>query len=83
MKVYEKDLVNFTEIDDEQFELDFENGNITTYIVEEGKSAETIFNELKEQGENVAIHNGVYCKVVFNTYEAINPIPPIVKYVKV
>ena len=46
-------------------------------IIKEGKSAKQIYNEY--QGEKKIV-NGVYCKVVFNTYEAINPIPPIVEY---
>ena len=46
-------------------------------IIKEGKSAEQIYNEY--DGEK-AIINGVYCKVVFGTYEAINPIPPIIEY---
>lgn len=49
-------------------------------IIKEGKSAEEIYNELKKQGIPVAIRNGVYCKIVFGTYEAINPIPPVVEY---
>ena len=46
-------------------------------IIKEGKSAEQIYDEY--QGEK-CIRNGVYCKVILNTYEAINPIPPIVEY---
>ena len=46
-------------------------------IIKEGKTAEQIYNEY--QGEKIII-NGVYCKVVFGTYEAINPIPPIIEY---
>ena len=46
-------------------------------IIKEGKSAEQIYNEY--QGEKKIV-NGVYCKVVFGTCEAINPIPPIVEY---
>lgn len=46
-------------------------------IIEQGKTAEQIYNEY--QGEKTII-NGVYCKVVFGTYEAINQIPPIVEY---
>lgn len=46
-------------------------------IIKEGISAEQIYNEY--QGEKKIV-NGVYCKVVFNTYEAINPIPPVVEY---
>lgn len=46
-------------------------------IIKEGKTAEQIYNEYK--GEKKIV-NGVYCKVVFNTYEAINPIPPVVEY---
>ena len=43
----------------------------------EGKTAEEIYNEYK--GEKKIV-NGVYCKVIFNTYEAINAMPPIVEY---
>lgn len=46
-------------------------------IIKEGKTSEQIYNEY--QGEKKII-NGVYCKVVFGTYEAINPIPPIIEY---
>lgn len=46
-------------------------------IIKEGKTAEQIYNEYK--GEKKIV-NGVYCKVVFGTYEAINPIQPIVEY---
>ena len=46
-------------------------------IIKEGISAEQIYNEYK--GEKKIV-NGVYCKVVFGTYEAINPIPPIIEY---
>lgn len=82
IKLYEKDSTEFTEISEEELDLGFENGTITTEIIEKGKSAETIFNELKEQGIEVTVHNGIYCKVVYNTFEAINPIPPTVRYVK-
>ena len=46
-------------------------------IIKEGKSAEQIYNEYQSEK---AIVNGVYCKVVYGTYEAINPIPPVVEY---
>lgn len=46
-------------------------------IIKEGKTAEQIYNEY--QGEKKIV-NGVYCKVIHNTYEAINPIPPIIEY---
>lgn len=46
-------------------------------IIKEGISAEQIYNEY--QGEKKIV-NGVYCKIVLNTYEAINPIPPVVEY---
>ena len=46
-------------------------------IIKEGKTAEQIYNEY--QGAK-CIRNGVYCKIVFGTYEAINSIPPIVEY---
>ena len=46
-------------------------------IIKEGKTAEQIYNEY--QGAK-CIRNGVYCKIVFGTFEAINPIPPIVEY---
>lgn len=49
-------------------------------ILKEGKTAEQIYNELKAKGVPVAIKNGVYCKIVYNTYEAINSIPPIIEY---
>ena len=46
-------------------------------IIKEGKTAEQIYNEY--QGEKIIV-NGVYCKVIFGTYEAINSIPPVVEY---
>ena len=46
-------------------------------IIKEGKTAEQVYNEY--QGKK-CIHNGVYCKVVLNTYQAINPISPIIEY---
>ena len=46
-------------------------------IIKEGKTTEQIYNEYKGAK---CIRNGVYCKVIFSTYEAINPIPPIVEY---
>ena len=49
-------------------------------IISQGKTAQEIFEELQEQGVDVIVINGVYCKVVDNTYEAINPIPPVVEY---
>ena len=49
-------------------------------IISQGKTAQEIFEELQAQGVEVIIINGVYCKVVDNTYEAINPIPPVVEF---
>ena len=46
-------------------------------IIKEGKTAKQIYDEY--EGKK-CVRNGVYCKVIFNTYEAINPIPPIVEY---
>ena len=46
-------------------------------IIKEGKSAEQIYNEY--DGPK-AIRNGVYCMIIANTYQAINPIPPIIEY---
>lgn len=48
-------------------------------IIKNGKTAQQIYNEYK--GEKKIV-NGIYCKVVFGTYEAINPIPPIIEYSK-
>lgn len=83
MELYKKDLTTFTEITDEELELGLENGTIEAQVIEEGKSAEEIYNKLERHGFDVAIHNGVYCKVVYGTFEAINPIPPTIKYVEV
>lgn len=89
MRLYEKDLINFTEVDVETINQGLQDGTIVIgerlkehHIVPEGekraaKSAEQIFNEMKARGESVEIHNGVYCKFIYNTYEAINPIPAI------
>lgn len=49
-------------------------------IIKQGKTTQEIYEELLAQGVNVAIRNGVYCKVVYGTYEAINSIPPVVEY---
>lgn len=46
-------------------------------IIKEGKTAEQIYNEYQGAKE---IHNGIYCKKLYNTYEAINPIPPVIEY---
>ena len=46
-------------------------------IIKVGKSAKQVYDEY--QGEK-CIHNGIYCKIKFGTYEAVNPIPPIVEY---
>ena len=46
-------------------------------IIKEGKTAKQLYNEYK--GKKCII-NGVYCKVVFGTYEAINSVPPVVEY---
>ena len=46
-------------------------------IIKEGKTAEQIYNEY--QGAK-CIKNGVYCMIIANTYQAINPIPPIIEY---
>lgn len=89
MKLYNKDLETFIEITEQELQEGLNNGTITMsqkvtehHIVPENekrpaKSAEEIYNELKAKGESVVIHNGVYCKFIYNTYEAINPIPAI------
>ena len=89
MKLYNKDLITFTEITEQELQEGLNNGTITMeqrviehHIVPENekrpaKSAEEIYNELKAKGESVVIHNGVYCKFIYNTYEAINPIPAV------
>ena len=46
-------------------------------IIKEGVSAEQIYNEF--QGEK-GIRNGIYCKIINGTYEAINPIPAIIEF---
>ena len=46
-------------------------------IIKEGKSAEQIYFEYEGAKKIV---NGVYCKVVCGTYEAINSVPPIIEY---
>lgn len=92
MKLYERNLVDFAEVDDRVIQEGLANGTITIaekfkehHIVpqeqkREGKSAEQIYNELLAQGMPVEIHNDIYCKYVYNTYEAINPISPIDDY---
>ena len=92
MRLYEKNLIDFEEVDDSVIIEGLKSGVVKVeYKLKEhhiipaeekraGKSAEQIFNELKEQGVPVEIHNGVYCKFIYNTYEAINPISPIDDY---
>ena len=46
-------------------------------IIKEGITAEQLYNEYK--GKKI-IRNGVYCKIIHGTYEAINAIPPVVEY---
>ena len=46
-------------------------------LIDTGKTAEQIYNEY--QGAK-CIRNGVYCKIILNTYQAINSIPPVVEY---
>lgn len=89
MILYDKNLENPIEISEEELNKGLQDGTITIeqkviehHIVPENekrpaKSAEEIYNELKAKGESVVIHNGVYCKFIYNTYEAINPIPAI------
>lgn len=89
MKLYEKDLIDFTEVDEGTIQVGLEEGTIETHrkvkehhIVPESekrpaKSAEEIYNEMKANGESVVVHNGIYCKFIYNTYEAINPISAI------
>ena len=55
----------------------------TSDILPEGADIDANLTEIKTDNEyegEKKIINGVYCKVVFNTYEAINPIPPVVEY---
>lgn len=82
MELYEKDLSSFTEIDEEELELGLENGTIEIEVLEPSVSAEEIYHQLQEQGVPVAIKKGIYCKVVKGTFEAINPIPATIRYVK-
>ena len=89
MKLYESNLKDFTEVDDSVIAEGLNNGTIKTESIfkehhvvpaEEkraGKTAEQVYNELKEQGVPVEIHNGIYCKFIYNTYEAINPVTAI------
>lgn len=46
-------------------------------IIKEGKTAKQIYDEY--QGAK-CIRNGVYCMIISNTYQAINPIPPVIEY---
>ena len=89
MKLYEKNLIDSTEVDAEVIENGLSNGTITIrdrlkehHIVpadkkQQAKTAEEVYNELKAKGEPVAIHNGIYCRFIYNTYEAINAVPKI------
>ena len=89
MKLYEKNLVDFTDVSAEEIQKGLEDKTIEVkerikehHVVPEeekraAKTAAEIFEELKAEGVDVCIHNGVYCKFIYNTYEAINPISAI------
>lgn len=89
MLLYDKNLQNPVEITEEALNEGLRNGSITTserikkhHIVPDkdkrpAKSAEELYNEMKANGESVVIRNGTYCKYIYNTYEAINPIPAV------
>lgn len=79
IKLYEKNLKTYQEIDEEQLELGLDNGTIDVVEIEPSISAETLYNQYKGQK---TIINGVYCKIIYDTNEAINPIPAVIKYVK-
>lgn len=75
-------------ISKEELEQGLNNGTIKEVVVKVDeakkrpyKSAETIFNELKDKGVEVAVKNGVYCKVIGNTLEAINEQTKIDDYI--
>ena len=86
IKLYNKDLATFTEITEEELQAGLKNGSIVCgerikerHVVPENekrpaKSSKEIYEEMKAKGESVVIHNGIYCKFIYNTYEAINPI---------
>lgn len=46
-------------------------------VIKNGKTAEQVYEEY--EGEK-CIHNGIFCKIVDNTYEAINAISPVIEY---
>ena len=89
MKLYETNLQDFQDVNYEIIANGLRNGEIEiqeklkehhTVPAEQkrpAKSAEQIYNELQAQGVPVEIHNGIYCKVVYGTFEAINAIPAI------
>lgn len=79
-------IINNTEYSEQELEQALANGLITKQVVyvdtkRPYKSIETIYNELLESGVEVAIHNGIYCKVVGGTFEAINEQTEIDDYV--
>lgn len=89
MKLYEENLIDFTEVDNKTIIAGLEKKTIVIkerlkkhHVIPEenkrvAKTTEEVFNELMEQGIPVTIHNGIYCKIIYNTFEAINPIPAI------
>lgn len=92
IKIYDKDLLTFQEVDDTTFNELLENDSIEVKerfvahhtIPEEekraAKTAEEVYEELLAQGVEVKVHRGIYCKVVDKTYEAINSISAIDDY---
>lgn len=79
MILYNKDKTAFGEVEQNVIDEGLQNGSIIVEHIKVAKkkkrpykSSETLYNELKEQGVEVAIKNGIYCKVVYGTFEAIN-----------
>ena len=85
----DKTFESYTEIDEETLNKGLQDGSIT---IEQkfkehhnvpanqkraAKSAKEIYEEMLAEGKDVVIHNGIYCKHIYNTFEAINPISAI------
>ena len=89
MKLYEENLIDFTEVDNKTIIAGLEKKTIVMkerlkkhHVIPEenkrvAKTTEEVFNELMEQGIPVTIHNGIYCKIIYHWQS--NPLASISK----
>lgn len=77
--LYESNKEDYIEVDESVIEEGLANGIIKVEHItfpkkyhRPYKSKETIADELRAKGIEVIVHNGVLCKHIYNTYEAIN-----------